>query len=170
MGEVDFLLYFCSVKKIWLTLFLYELASTQTVLAQHHGVLVDMETRWPVAGASIYTNTGNTYVSDKNGHYYIIDDKATSVTVTHTSYLRRNLNLKNLKDSTFLLPKSYTLNTVVITGEAPKVHFDTSSSAMLKGCDGIKGPSGINLLGIFERKCKVGRKLREKSHKVVAKY
>ena len=85
--------------------------------AQHRGVLLDMETRQPISGATIITNKNKRYTSDFHGQYYINDPAATSVTITGKGYVKRDYQIKNLSDTTLLLPISITLNTVVITAK-----------------------------------------------------
>jgi hypothetical protein len=61
--------------------------------AQVKGVLIDIETRQPIDGAAIYTNTNKKIFSDKNGHFFISDPNCTSITLTHNSYVRRNMEV-----------------------------------------------------------------------------
>jgi hypothetical protein len=142
--------------------------------AQVKGVLIDIETRQPIDGVAIYTNTNKKIFSDKNGHFFISDPNCTSITLTHNSYVRRNMELKNMKDSTFLIPKAITINTVVITAKAPKIGFSTSkivSDLFKDPMTSPKGPSGIDLLSIFEKsRSKVKKSVMRRAHDAVKKY
>ena len=40
-------------------------------MAQRNGVVLDMETRQPLAGVKVYTNTNKMYMTDRQGHYTI---------------------------------------------------------------------------------------------------
>jgi hypothetical protein len=161
--------------KIRVILILFMLcALAYNVDAQIRGVLIDVETRQPINGAAIYTNTNKKFYSDKNGHFFISDPNCTSITLTHNSYVRRNLELKNMKDSTFLIPKAITINTVVITAKAPKIGFSTSKIVTDMFNDPMtapKGPSGIDLLSIFEKsRSKVKKSVMRRAHEAVKKY
>ena len=90
--------------------------------AQRRGVLLDMETRQPISGATIITNKNKRFTTNFHGQYYIDDPAATSVTIIGKGYVKRDYQIKNIPDTTFLLPVAITLNTVVIT--AKKISLD----------------------------------------------
>ena len=166
---------FTLVMKIRMLLILFLLcALVNNTDAQIKGVIIDMETRHPVEGVAIYTNTNKKFFSDKNGHFFISDQNCTSLTLTHNSYVRRNMEIKNMKDSTFIIPKAITINTVVITAKAPKLGFSTSKIVSDMFNDPMispKGPSGIDLLSIFEKsRSKVKKSVMRRAHDAVKKY
>ena len=103
-------------KLIFSTLLLF--GTMPHVWAQHEGIVLDMETRQPLAGVKVYTNTNKMYMTDRQGHFSITDRTTRSVTFSHSSYVKRTLNLTNYKDTVLLLPKDITINTVVITAKA----------------------------------------------------
>ena len=163
------------IMKIKMSLILFFLSAlVNNADAQIRGVLIDVETRQPIDGVAIYTNTNKKFFSDKNGHFFISDPNATSLTLTHNSYVRRNMEIKNIKDSTFLIPKAITINTVVITAKAPRIGFSTSKIVSDLFNDPLttpKGPSGIDLLSIFEKsRSKVRKSVMRRAHEAVKKY
>lgn len=58
-------------KLIFSTLLLF--GTMPHVWAQHEGIVLDMETRQPLAGVKVYTNTNKMYMTDRQGHFSITD-------------------------------------------------------------------------------------------------
>ena len=144
--------------------------------AQKRGVLLDMETRQPISGASIITNRNKKYTTNYQGHYYIDDPTASSVSFIGKGYVKRDCQIKNLSDTTLLLPVAITLNTVVITAKKVALEGATAPTESYKNMlnDPLmrpKSPSGMSFLGTrMGPKPKVGKKLREKVRKTIESY
>ena len=144
--------------------------------AQRRGVLLDMETRQPISGATIITNKNKRFTTNFHGQYYIDDPAATSVTIIGKGYVKRDYQIKNIPDTTFLLPVAITLNTVVIT--AKKISLETAiaptESYKMMMTDPLmrpKRPTGVSILGTrMGPKPKVGKKLREQVRKTIESY
>ena len=132
-------------------------------MAQRNGVVLDMETRQPLAGVKVYTNTNKMYMTDRQGHYTITD-----------SYVNRTLNLTNIKDTVLLLPKAITINTVVITAKAPSIMSSNpvNASTVISKDPLLKpaSPSGMNFLWFLEKRSKLSGKVMKKAHEAVEKY
>ena len=156
-----------SIKKRLFFIALYA-ALVYACKAQTSGIILDVETREPVAGVQIYTNTNKIITTNKSGRYSIFVPFA-SFTISRNGYLKRTLDKSDLKDTIYILPKSVSLNEVVVTAAAPRIGFNikkmTSETAQRYG---VK-PSGMNFLSIFERH-RVSGKERERRHKAVANY
>ena len=142
--------------------------------AQHEGIVLDMETRQPLAGVKVYTNTNKMYMTDRQGHFSITDRTTRSVTFSHSSYVKRTLNLTNYKDTVLLLPKDITINTVVITAKAPTIMKSApiNASTVISKDPLLKpsSPTGYNFLWFLERGSKVPGKVMRKAHEAVKNY
>lgn len=143
-------------------------------MAQRNGVVLDMETRQPLAGVKVYTNTNRMYMTDRQGHYSITDGVSRSVTFSHSSYVNRTVSLTNIKDTVLLLPKAITINTVVITAKAPSIMSNSPVNLhTLWGNDPLRGPSspsGMDFLWFLGKRSKVPGKVMRKAHEAVEKY
>lgn len=139
--------------------------------AQTSGVILDIETREPVANVQIYTNTNKVVTTDKSGKYSIFIPFS-SVTISRAGYVKRTLDHDELKDTVYILPKSISLNEVVVTATAPKFGFDIKKAALEAAAIGAaSAPQGcsFNFFKMFERH-RVSAKERERRHKAVANY
>lgn len=138
--------------------------------AQVSGVVLDIETRLPVSSVQIYTNTNKTITTDNAGRYAIFVP-FTSVTLSRSGYVKRTLNHDEMKDTVYFLPKSITLNEVVVTAAAPKFGFDLNKVVKQAAAGASSSAHGINFdfFSLFERH-KVSSKERERRHKAVANY
>ena len=156
-------------KLIFSTLLLF--GTMPHVWAQHEGIVLDMETRQPLAGVKVYTNTNKMYMTDRQGHFSITDRTTRSVTFSHSSYVKRTLNLTNYKDTVLLLPKDITINTVVITAKAPTImkNAPINASTVISKDPLLKPPSptGYNFLWFLERGSKVPGKVMRKAHEAL---
>ena len=127
-------------------------------MAQRNGVVLDMETRQPLAGVKVYTTDG----------------VSRSVTFSHSSYVNRTVSLTNIKDTVLLLPKAITINTVVITAKAPSIMSNSPVNLhTLWGNDPLRGPSspsGMDFLWFLGKRSKVPGKVMRKAHEAVEKY
>ena len=131
--------------------------------AQTAGIVLDIQTRLPIVNVNIFTDNNKTFTTNKAGRF-IITTTFGSVTITHGNYIRRILNRKEMQDTIFLLPKSITVNEVIITAKAPRISPDIMKS--------VQQPSGMNFLGwlrIFE-KGYVSKKERAKRRKAIENY
>lgn len=160
-------------KKLFFLTMMAAMTATPAI-AQRNGVVLDMETRQPLAGVKVYTNTNKMYMTDRQGHYSVADPASRSVTFSHSRYVNRTVNLTNIKDTVLLLPKAITINTVVITAKAPSVMSNSLVNLKtLWGNDPLRGPSspsGMNFLWFLEKRSKVPGKVMKKAHEAVEKY
>lgn len=139
--------------------------------AQTAGIVLDIQTRLPITNVNIFTDNNKTFTTNKAGRF-IITTTFGSVTITHGNYIRRILNRKEMQDTIFLLPKSITVNEVIITAKAPRISPDIMKSVKKSTFENAQQPSGMNFLGwlrIFE-KGYVSKKERAKRRKAIENY
>ena len=136
--------------------------------AQVRFMLMDMEVYEPVADVVIYTDRKDTFRSDSRGRV-VIDKPFGSLTFTHRNYIHRTLRRSELTDTVRLLPKSVTINEVVITAKRPAISQQIFSSVENEARNYGQSPSGMDFLMVFKRN-KVSRRVREKARKAVEDY
>ncbi len=136
--------------------------------AQVRFMLMDMEIYEPIADVVIYSDRKDTFRSDSNGRV-VIDKPFGSLTFTHRNYIHRTLRRSELTDTVRLLPKSVTINEVVITAKRPTMSQQIFSSVENEVRNYGQSPSGMDFLMIFKRN-KVSRRVREKARKAVEEY
>lgn len=89
--------------------------------AQEICVIIDKETGTPIRDVNIFTDKGGKMVTDYQGRVSVADTFKTA-TVTHASYLTREVNREELKDTLWLLPLGNRLGEVVVWGmHRPKI-------------------------------------------------
>lgn len=139
--------------------------------AQTTGIVLDIETRSPIANVKIYTDNNKIYNTGRDGRF-AIPIAFGSISVTHNNYIRRVFNRKEMQDTIFLLPKSITVNEVIITAKAPRISPDIMKSIKKSAFETGQTPSGMDFLGwlrIFE-KGYVSKKERAKRRKAIENY
>jgi hypothetical protein len=138
--------------------------------AQTMGIVLDIETREPVANVQIYTNTNKIFTSDFKGRYAITSPYS-SVTLSHSGYVKRTLDREEMKDTIFILPKSVSLNEVVVIGTAPKISITISKAvAEAAALGAASAPQGIGFDFFKMFKHHVSDKDRKKRHDAIAHY
>lgn len=95
--------------------------------AQTEIVVIDMETRVPLAGVVVTLDTAlvSQRMTDYKGEFMVPAD-ADSITLAMTGYVSRRLLRSELTDTVELLRTYNALNEVVIYGNLPKVGIDFS--------------------------------------------
>jgi hypothetical protein len=146
------------------------LISAQTYCeAQQRGVVVDMITHLPVSDATITTNTNKRVFTDNNGRFVIIS-QFSSITVSHINFLRRNMDIREIGDTIYLLPREVKVSEVIVTGKAPKI---TVPFKIMTG-DYLTDPKGssfgtFDFFAMFQRH-KVSSKERKRRHDAIVNY
>lgn len=84
------------------------------LMAQRRLVVVDVETLEPVAGANVVGKYGN-YITDSLG-LVSVSDSSKTLTFSHVNYDPRIINLKEVRDTVFLISKLLNLKEVVVFG------------------------------------------------------
>lgn len=122
--------------------------------AQRRLVVVDVETLIPVAGANVVSRDG-TSVTDSLG-YVVVSDSCKSLSLTHVNYESRIINLKEMRDTVFMISKLLNIKEVVVFGHGPQEEISDDLKKKLK-MDAIDGQllaanpnSGINVLAILK--------------------
>ena len=168
--KISVLLYFCNGMKHGNRFFfvLLFLCSATMAGAQTRFMVMDMEVYEPVADVTVYTDRRDVYHSDKQGRV-VIDRPFSSLTLSHKNYVHRTLRKSELRDTIRLLPKSVTINEVVITAKRPTASQQIFKSVKDEAMQYGTAPSGRDFLKFLQRN-KVRRKIREKARKAVEDY
>ena len=93
--------------------------SCHIAAAQERCVVIDKETGTPIRNVKVYTNNGQVAVTDYQGRVKI-DSVFNSATLSHVSYLPRNIERREMRDTLWLLPRENRLDEVVVWGEDRK--------------------------------------------------
>ena len=139
----------------WRTLLLLLLAAVSVDgLAQRRLVVVDVETLVPVAGANVVSREG-TGITDSLG-YIQVSDSCESLSFSHVNYESRIINLKELRDTVFMISKLLNIKEVVVFGHGPQdeISSDLKKKLRLDAIDAqliaANPNSGINVLAILK--------------------
>jgi hypothetical protein len=121
--------------------------------AQRRLIVVDVETSVPVDGANVVGNS-LTAQTDTLG-YVTVPDSCHSLLFSHVNYESRLINLKEVRDTVFLISKLLNVKEVVVFGQAP---YEEKYKNLQKGMVPSKTELqlaaaqpgyGINLLGLI---------------------
>ena len=121
--------------------------------AQRRLVVIDVETLEPVGGANVVCNSLSAQ-TDTLG-YITVPDSCLSLLFSHVNYESRLINLKEVRDTVFLISKLLNVKEVVVFGKTPHAedYSELQKHMLLSKTDlqlsGAQPGSGINLLGLF---------------------
>ena len=124
-----------------------------TVSSQRRLVVIDVETLVPIDGANVVGN-GLSAQTDTLG-YITVPDSCQSLLFSHVNYESRLINLKEVRDTVFLISKLLNVKEVVVFGKTPHVeeYEELQKRMQLSKTDmqlsGAQPGDGINLLGLF---------------------
>jgi len=96
--------------------------TSQLVMAQTKGVVVDKESRQPIPYVSIYTKVGDKVygaMSNEQGEFSI-DFTFQTLYLSHINYLKTEIFKSNLSDTIYLVPTTALLREIVISNKQPK--------------------------------------------------
>jgi len=96
--------------------------TSQLVMAQTKGVVVDKESRQPIPYVSIYTKVGDKVygaMSNEQGGFSI-DFTFQTLYLSHINYLKTEILKSNLSDTIYLVPTTALLREIVISNKQPK--------------------------------------------------
>lgn len=98
-------------------------------MAQHQSVVIDAETGVPVREVQVFVNSmeGKRIVTDWQGTFEI-PDTARNLTLCHTRYERRTIDIGEATDTIRLLPNINRLNELVVKGKRPEVSSQMMAS------------------------------------------
>lgn len=99
------------------TLSLLLVAVVMQAFAQRRLVVVDVETLIPVVGANVVSSDGNT-TTDSLG-FFSVSDSCRTLAFSHVNYEPRMINIKEVRDTVFLISKLLNIREVVVFGHAP---------------------------------------------------
>jgi len=137
------------------TLLLLLVAVTAQALAQRRLVVVDVETLIPVSGANVVSADGNT-TTDSLG-YFSVSDSCRTLAFSHVNYEPRIINIKEERDTVFLISKLLNIREVVVLGHGPHDVLPEALKKQLKiskteaELASIDPSSGGNLLALVGR-------------------
>ncbi len=121
--------------------------------AQRRLIVIDVETLEPIDGANVVGN--NLSAQTDTLGYITVPDASQSLLFSNVNYESRLINLKEVRDTVFLISKLLNVKEVVVFGKTPHVEeYEqlrkniNSSIADLQLSDAKPG-DGINLLGLF---------------------
>ena len=124
-----------------------------SVFAQRRFVVADVETLLPIGGANVVCNSLSAQ-TDTLG-YITIPDTCQSLLFSHVNYESRLINMKEVRDTVFLISKLLNVKEVVVFGQAPyKEDYKnlkkqlTPSKTDLQLATAEPG-NGINILGLI---------------------
>ncbi|MBR2238600.1 MAG: hypothetical protein IJ887_12155 [Prevotella sp.] len=121
--------------------------------AQRRLIVVDVETLVPVDGANVVGNSLSAQ-TDTLG-YIFVPDSCQSLLFSHVNYESRLINLKEVRDTVFLISKLLNVKEVVVFGKTPHVeeYEELQKRMRLSKTDmqlsSAQPGDGINLLGLF---------------------
>lgn len=121
--------------------------------SQRRLIVVDVETLIPVVGANVVTREG-TSNTDSLG-YILVSDSCQSLSFTHVNYERRIINLKEVRDTVFMISKLLNIKEVMVFGHGPQkeLPFNMKEELKRKTIDAqlaaANPNSGINVLAIL---------------------
>ena len=121
--------------------------------SQRRLIVVDVETRVPVDGANVVGNSLSVQ-TDTLG-YVTVPDSCRSLLFSHVNYESRLINMKEVRDTVFLISKLLNVKEVVVFGQAPYKGENealrqqmTPSKADLQWA-AVQPGDGINILGLI---------------------
>ena len=161
-------------------LLLLLLAGALQSWAQGRLVVVDVETLMPVVGANVISKDGN-LTTDSLG-FFSVSDSCKSLSFSHVNYESRLVNLKEVRDTVFLISKLLNVKEVIVFGhgkhdelpEALKRQMKIDKKeAQLAAIDPSSGGNLLSLIGnIIPKKWRKNSKeeRRKRLQKIIEEY
>jgi len=141
-----------TMRRIFLLLLMAVVAQA---FAQRRLVAVDVETLIPVTGANVVSSDGNT-TTDSLG-YFSVSDSCRTLAFSHVNYEPRIINIKEVRDTVFLISKLLNIREVVVFGHGPHDILPDALKKQLRmnkteaALASIDPSSGGNLLALLGR-------------------
>lgn len=121
--------------------------------AQKRMVVVDIETLIPISGVNV-TSKDSTFTTDSLG-WFPVPDNSKSLAFSHVNYESRIINLKEVRDTVFMISKLLNLKEVVVFGHGKKRDYSQLQKNL--GLDKVEaqlavgGQRGMDLITTFNR-------------------
>jgi hypothetical protein len=121
--------------------------------AQRRLVVIDVETLVPVDGANVVCNSLAAQ-TDSLG-FVTVPDSCVSLLFSHVNYESRLINLREVRDTVFLISKLLNVKEVVVFGQAPHIEEYEELNKQMKPSKldmqlaGAKPGDGVNILGLI---------------------
>ena len=135
------------------------------IVAQRQLTVVDVETLVPVGGASVVSRDG-TATTDSLGHISV-SDSCKTLSFSHVNYESRIINLREVRDTVYMISKLLNIREVVVFGTGPHDVLPEALKKQLKlskteaQLASIDPRNGGNLLPLLARL--IPKKWRKKS-------
>lgn len=121
--------------------------------AQRRFIVADVETLLPIGGANVVSN--NLSAQTDTLGYITIPDTCQSLLFSHVNYESRLINMKEVRDTVFLISKLLNVKEVVVFGQAPyKEDYKNLKKQMTPSKTDLQLAAaqpgdGINILGLL---------------------
>ncbi len=150
------------------------LAFVTEIQAQKRGVVINMETGFPLANVQLSTNTNVKVLTDYQGRFYI-PTPCTSVTFTKSHFVPLSMRTSQMCDTISLLPKFNTLEEVVVWGKRPNVAKEAIKATPNYPVFNAPTSSGLcfdlgAVLQLFKPRVGLTKKQREKHDWIIQNY
>ena len=161
-------------------LLLLFLAGALQGFAQRRLVVVDVETLMPVAGANVSSKDGN-LTTDSLG-FFSVSDSCKTLSFSHVNYESRLVNLKEVRDTIFLISKLLNIKEVIVFGHGQRDELPEAlkqqlkynkKEAQLAAIDPSSGGNLLSLIGyIIPKKWRKNSKeeRRKRLQKIIEEY
>ena len=162
MEEKNGIYNFAAMKKLWFILFAMAMNAAgalaheqqpDSVQNKRQLTVVDVETLEPVAGANV-VGKDITLTTDSMGVVNVPKDSKT-LAFSHVNYESRIINIKEVRDTVFVISKLLSLKEVVVFGKAKKRDFSELQKRL--GLDKVEaqllsgGKGGMDLIATFNK-------------------
>ncbi len=146
--------------------------------AQRCLVVCDVESLEPISEVSVRCRSG-VEISDSLG-YFCVPDSSKSLLCSHVNYESRLLNLDEVRDTVFLVPKYMSVREVVVFGKGKDDEVRERMNKMLKidkkeaeliAADPSSGGNLLELVGkILPKRKSRAQKRKEKAREIIENY
>lgn len=142
--------------------------------AQKRGVVINMETGFPLANVQIFTNTNTKVLTDYQGRFFI-PTSFKSVTFSKSHFVALSMTSSQMGDTISLLPKFNTLEEVVVWGKRPKIAPQAMKATPNYPVFNPPTSSGLTfdfgkVVQMFRRRVGLTAKQREKHDWIIKNY
>lgn len=156
------------------TIIIVCLAFVTEIQAQKRGVVINMETGFPLANVQLSTNTNVKVLTDYQGRFYI-PTPFTSITFAKSHFVPLSMRASQMCDTISLLPKFNTLEEVVVWGKRPKIAKEAMKATPNYPVFNAPTSTGlgfdfVKVIQLFRRRVGLTKKQREKHDWIIKNY
>ncbi len=88
-----------------------------SIFSQTKIVLLDSVTKKPLSNATIKSQKGIGFYTNKKGVFHVRKNKTKQITISYLGYFKKKVNICSIKDTVFLIPKTDVLDELIIKGK-----------------------------------------------------